>query len=57
MERELCYDNLASYPFIIELYKNGKFHNFCCDDCASEWLYNESDAMEIENPEYVEEDD
>lgn len=57
MECELCYDNLASYPFIIELYKNGKFHNFCCDDCASEWLYNESDAMEIENPEYVEEDD
>lgn len=57
MECELCYDNLASYPFIIELYKNGKFHNFCCDDCASQWLYNESDAMEIENPEYVEEDD
>lgn len=57
MECELCYDNLASYPFIIELYKNGKFHNFCCDDCASKWLYNESDAMEIENPEYVEEDD
>lgn len=57
MECELCHDNLASYPFIIELYKNGKLHNFCCDDCASEWLYNESDAMEIENPEYVEEDD
>lgn len=57
MECELCYDNLPSYPFIIELYKNGKFHNFCCDDCASEWLYNESDAMEIENPEYAEEDD
>lgn len=57
MECELCYDNLASYPFIIELYKNGKCHNFCCDDCASEWLYNESDAMEIENPEYVEEDE
>lgn len=57
MECEQCHDNLASYPFIIELYKNGKLHNFCCDDCASEWLYNESDAMEIENPEYVEEDD
>ena len=57
MECELCYDNLASYPFVIELYKNGKFHNFCFDDCASEWLYEESNAMEVDNPDYVEEDE
>ena len=57
MECELCYDNLASYPFVIELYKNGKFHNFCCDDCASEWLYDESNAMEVDNTDYVEEDE
>lgn len=57
MKCELCYNNLASYPFIIELYKNGKFHNFCCDDCASEWLYEDSDAMEVDNPDYIEEDE
>ena len=57
MEFALWYDNLARYPFIIEFYKNCQIHNFCCDDCASEWLYNDSNAMEIENPEYVEEDD
>lgn len=57
MECELCYNNLASYPFIIELYKNGKFHNFCCDDCAREWLYEDSDAMEVDNPDYIEEDE
>ena len=57
MECELCYDNLASYPFIIELYRHGKIHNFCCDDCASEWLYEDSNAMEVDNPDYVEEDE
>lgn len=57
MECELCYDNLVSYPTIIELYKSGKVHNFCCYDCASEWLYEDSDAMEVDNPDYVEEEE
>lgn len=57
MECEQCNDALAEYPTIIELYKSGKVHSFCCDDCASEWLYKESNTMEVDNPDYVEEDE
>lgn len=57
MKCEQCNDALAEYPMIIELYRHGKIHNFCCDDCASEWLYEGSNAMEVDNPDYVEEDE
>lgn len=53
MECKQCHDDLTEYSMIIELYRHGKIHNFCCYDCASEWLYEDSDAMEVDNPDYI----
>lgn len=51
---DYCSDDTSQTPTIMQLLWYGKVYSFCDEDCCKDFLLEQVDAMEVDNPDYEE---